>query len=188
VSLSDLIAKGKTGDIFIVAYPTKSGRLVKFFTKSKWTHCSFLVKKDDEFFVVEMARYNDELNGLVMTPLPIWARKHKRCCVVYRPISKDTLRYPDQFIEEHSSSKPDLNVVNWLKTMKKTRYYREKTKSRYYCSEFVMRYFQYEGVVKKKYDPASYTPRELATKDLDWIDGWSHGETYLLEPPSAEET
>lgn len=63
VQYKDIRNKIKTGDVFFTASPALFSRLIRWFTKSKVSHCGFFVAVGERMFVVESI----EGSGVIMS-------------------------------------------------------------------------------------------------------------------------
>ncbi len=155
--------KLKTGDILLVPYDSIYGSLVKIFRGCCWTHGSLIYKKDDEVYVIEIARYeckNKTYKGLLMLPLKKWLKFNKGRVighVQYKDQSSNQEIFEKTF-EKYKHIKVNLNTRYWMNTLVKWNYRQEPDKDTYFCTEFLAKFLQETGMISKKYLPCSYSP------------------------------
>lgn len=175
----------KTGDILGVSYSSLRGQLVRVFTTSVWTHIGLVVKyDDDDTYVVEMARYNDDEHGLIIKPFKDWLKWNQdnlMCLRRYRGKKKFPEKELKEFIEKHKDEyEEDMSVISWLKTCIRRRYH-EQDKNYYYCSEFIIHAFQSIGIMKLSVMPSSFKPWHLIYGDIGTYSGYEYKKPVLLE-------
>lgn len=173
VTFKEFVETAQSGDILAVSYNSKSGRLVKVFIGSIWTHCGLVLLKENkegesEPFVLEIAHYRNEgLYGAVLKPLEEWVEHNmKRHMAVRRYTGRD---FPTEEIlsrakrDQIRGVKPDFNPGHWMKTMVKRDYGDEDyaKHEKYYCSEYITHLMQEFGVIEQDYYPDGYQPRDL---------------------------
>ena len=181
----------QTGDILTVSYNNLSGKLVRVFTGSVWTHSGLVVESDGYKFVVEVAIYRGDVRGVVVKPLEDWFNWNKSRLLGWRPY-RGKNAFPHQkvldIIKKDTAREinPDMNSVSWLKTLVKRRHndenYGDRTK--YYCSEYIIHLLQSVGVVRKDYLPDGYKPWELLYGDMPYIHPHEYGRYYLIGDPN----
>lgn len=162
-----------SGDILTVSYNSMRGKAVKIFTGSMWTHTGLVLEVSGEKYVVEVAYYRGDengvgrANGVVLKPLRGWFNWNESRVLGWRPYRGSSfpvagiLRTIDK--DTRRGVEPDLNTINWLKTLVK-RAHRDETygeRDRYFCSEYITHLMQEHGVIAKEYYPSGYKPWEL---------------------------
>ena len=185
----------KTGDILTVSYNNMSGKLVKIFTGSVWTHAGLVVESDGHKFVVEVAIYRGDVSGVVIKPLEDWFDWNKSRLLGWRPYRGGKKNFPHQSVldiikkDSNRDIKPDMNSVNWLKTLVKRRYtdYNYGDRTKYYCSEYITHILQEVNVVRKDYHPDGYKPWELLYGDIPFRKSHVYGSYYLIGDPKNQE-
>lgn len=117
--------KIKTGDVFFTASPAIFSRLIRFFTKSKVSHCGVFVEIGERMFVVESIERYGVIMSLAST------RFDEIDIVVARPNS-----VPDGFVDACLSEvmATGYDLVGALLSP----FFDTKTKQAF-CSEFVMK-------------------------------------------------
>ena len=176
----------RPGDILTVSYNSIRGKLVKIFTGSMWTHSGLVVETDGHLFVVEVANYKNDVSGVVIKPLEDWFDWNSSRLLGWRPYCGR--RFPLEKVlrtvqyDAERDIKPDMNVVNWLKTLVKRKYsdLHYGDRSKYYCSEYITHLLQESGVVRKEYHPDGYKPWELLYGDMPFSTGHNYGSYYLI--------
>lgn len=175
-----------TGDILAVSYNSVRGKLVKIFTGSMWTHCGLVIEVNKEKYVVEVAFYRGLANGVVVKPLDEWFSWNDGRVLGWRPYRghrfplNAMLRTIERDIDR--GVEPDLNTINWLKTLVKRRHrdpdYGKREK--YYCSEYITHLLQEHGVIRKDYYPSGYKPWELLYGDMPFEETHEYGSYYII--------
>lgn len=177
------IDKAQTGDIVVVSYTSKRGKIVRVFTGSLWIHVGLIVRtRAGKVYVLEAARYSRSEHGILAKPIEEWLDFNEGNFIAWRPykgkgIDPTSLR---GLLEETSKADVNLFVVDWLKTMYKTSYVPHKTRDKYYCSEFVAHSLQELKVLSRVNDPSGYKPWELLYGDLELRRGHSYGQAKLV--------
>jgi hypothetical protein len=179
----------KSGDLFAISYTNIRGKLVKVFTGSTWTHVGMYISKNNKEYILEMARYDSNQNGIILKNFDEWYDWNCDYIISYRPyLGPD--RFPKKklcaFLEKMriQNPTPDLNVVSWLKTMIQRKYENKHNpyiKDKYYCSEFIAYALQEIGVLKKKMVPSSYKPWQLLYGCLSTTTNHKYGSTFILQ-------
>lgn len=182
----------RTGDILTVSYNSLSGKLVRVFTGSIWTHSGLVVESDGNKFVVEVAIYRGDVSGVVVKPLEDWFDWNKSRLLGWRPYRGGKKNFPHQDVldiikkDTERMITPDMNSVNWLKTLVKRSYtdmdYGDRSK--YYCSEYITHLLQSVGVVRKDYHPDGYKPWELLYGDMPFLHPHGYGDYFLIGDPN----
>lgn len=188
----------KSGDLLAVSYNAKSGRLVKFFTGSVWTHCGLVVEDKSAtesngekcLRVIEVADYRQEgLRGVVAKPLEEWFAHNRDRMVAMRPYLGRN--FPTEPIlqrmthDRERGVQPDFNHFRWLKTLVKRQHCDPEYRSRdkYYCSEYVTHLLQEHGILRRDYYPDGYKPWELLYGDLPLLEQHYYGDAITIVPP-----
>ncbi len=175
-----------SGDILTVSYNSMRGKAVKVFTGSMWTHTGLVLKVGGEKYVCEVAYYRNGPNGVVLKPLKDWFTWNESRVLGWRPYRGNS--FPVKGILETIEKDvdrgvvPDLNTVNWLKTLVK-RKHRDKRydkRERYFCSEYITHLMQEHGVVRKDYYPSGYKPWELLYGDMPFNEDHEYGSYFMI--------
>lgn len=176
----------RAGDILTVSYNSTRGKLVKIFTGSIWTHSGLVIESDGHRFVAEVATYKGDVSGVVLKPLEDWFNWNQSRLLGWRPY-RGTAFPEDAVLEtlKHDVDRdisPDMNTVNWLKTLVKRKYtdYNYGDRSKFYCSEYITHLLQESGVVRKEYHPDGYKPWELLYGDMPFEKPHQYGSYYVI--------
>lgn len=174
--------KLRTGDLIGIAYDSMRGNLVKLFTGSAWTHLALILIFRDEPYIVEVAHYGLNSTGLIISPWSEFEKWNYGRIVAHRPYTGKT--FPKKrllnFLQSQTGIKMDMNVVSWLKSVIR-RSYSRCDKQYYYCSEFIAHTLQELNILQKKVLASSYQPWEFIYGKLDLEEGYSYGDSQLLE-------
>jgi len=189
VSAREAYKQMKSGDLVVVSYNSLRGKLVKVFTGSAWVHSGLVLEEKGEKYVVEVAYYNEDKYGVLMTPIKEWFDFNENrvlgwrvYCGKYFPIEhalKVVHRDMTRDIE------PDMNAVSWLRTMYKSKHNDKNYDSRdeYFCSEYIMHLLQSINVIEgygRGYKPCGYKPWELFYGELPLCHSHTYGESYMI--------
>ena len=150
----------QTGDIFLIAYDSIYGHLVKVFKGCCWTHGSLVYKKNNKIYIIEIARYGDEdvYKGLLMIPIDKWLEFNEGKVIGYvKYRSSGPTKSIEKLFNKFKGIKVNLNTIYWMNTLVKWKHYNEKRK-KYFCTEFLAKFLQDLGMISKKYLPCSYSP------------------------------
>ena len=85
ISLEEVRGQFKTGDLLGISYVTIHGKLVKIFTGSMWTHLGMVVINNNKKYVIEIARYNSVIHGVIIKPLDDWLDWNEGRTMAWRP-------------------------------------------------------------------------------------------------------
>ncbi len=192
LTFQEFVEQAKSGDIVAVSYNSTSGKMVKVFVGSVWTHCGLVLERKNEDgslekVILEIANYRAEgLKGAVIKPLSEWVYHNRTRLMAMRGYESASFPTEKVFRRVHRdqmrSIKPDFNPGNWLKTMFKRKYGDEdySTHEKYYCSEYITLMMQEFGVIKRDYYPDGYKPWELLYGDLPLLGEHKYGSPAML--------
>lgn len=159
--IDNVLPKLKTGDLLFVNYRSKHGRIIRIATKTFWSHIGMVIVIDDDTYVIEVADYSEEYEGLCLIPIADWLDINSSRYCGYSPIDKSIPADSIQVIlEEYKGTTLDMDLFNWAQTLgwKENRYV---TKKSYFCSEFIALLMQKLGLLSCEKDPACYSPERL---------------------------
>ena len=179
----------KSGDLVVVSYNSLRGKLVKVFTGSAWVHSGLVICEQDKKYIIEVAYYDNEKYGVLMTPLKEWVDFNQGRVLGWRQYNgknfptKQILNIVKRDIKRDIT--PDMNSISWLRTLYKTTHNDKDYPDRdeFFCSEYIVHILQYTGVLKgymTGYKPCGYKPWELFYGELPLINNHAYGNSRMV--------
>lgn len=168
------------GSLVIVSYKSNLGKIVKYFTGSRFTHVTLCVTIQGEKTIVEMGRY-DNKKGLCMWPLEEFLEKNsEREIVVRHYTGKFPVDKLQRVLEELGDVEFESRLITWLKAIT-SRAWTRQTYTKFYCSQLIAYLLQEVGILEKLYLPECYQPRFFTYDD---IPGYTTAMPLIQEIPS----
>jgi len=135
-----------------------------------------ILHRDKQPYILEIANYGPDKSGVLFTPVSEFIEWNSDRLVGYRPYLGKTFptRQLEREVEVSKSAVPDMNLINWLKTLIKRQHY-PRVKSEYYCSEYICYLLQQIGVLRSTYLADGYKPWELLYGVLDLMPMHTYG-------------
>lgn len=151
----------KTGDLLVVNYRSKHGRLIRVTTGAFWSHIGLVIVLNNEIFIIEITDYDEKYKGLCMIPLNDWLDINSGRYCGYCPINKNIeSNQIKELLDRYSDVTLDMDLFNWAQTLswKDNRYLEKES---YFCSEFIAMILQELRLLSLEKDPACYSPQKL---------------------------
>jgi uncharacterized protein YycO len=152
--MEEIISHLKTGDVISCSGRRLISRLIKFFTKSEWSHTALYIEIWGQPYIIDSQK-----DGTNIRPFEKWIEKYNYNFVVHRsPIEFDERIFSIKAISKVGSTPYDFYSLvlrqPWKLLTGKWRYRGTKEKQRMFCSEFVAWVHEFDNFY-------SMNPKEL---------------------------
>jgi hypothetical protein len=164
-NLEDIKNKLNTGDLLFLEYNSTYSKLINIFTRTRWSHVSFVYKTKKGIYIIEVTYYKStNFSGLCVIPIDKWfdINQGHKCGFKKLETGKISKQVINKLLKDYKNIRLDLNLIHWLRPIFKKNYSKSnKIKTEYFCSEFIALLLQELGILKCKYTPDSYKPIDL---------------------------